>query len=240
VEAGHTHPIPSQVLGDVPETFGPNGEVLTVNGQRTSADPKIHGTGHAHTGHTTPTQVGTAATEALFNSLVGQYQSSMAAVDPYINGTVAAQDQAASSAIGASIGGPTGPAPAAAAGIDKTLAGDAAAYAKANDAGAAGIASALKGMGQANAANLATSPYAALIQGALAGSSYNIEKGTLPPAYSKNLPAWATQIIANTVGGGAPGASAVGSNVPLVTPSSPGATTPSTDTSGSPSNTAGP
>ena len=188
----------------------------------------------------TAQQSGTAATEALFNSLVGQYQGAMAAVDPYINGTVATQDEAKASQIGQSIGGPTGPQPAAAAGINAELAGDASAYAKANDAGAAGIASALGGMGQANAANLAASPYQALIQGALAGSSYNIEKGTLPPAYSgKNMPAWATQIIANTVGG-APAGTAAPSNVPLVTPGGGQAAAPSTDQGGtSQANSAG-
>lgn len=168
----------------------------------------------------------TSFAEQLMNGLLNQYASAMATVAPYISGQVSQQ---AMNAVD-SVGGPTGPEPGIAAGINAKLAGDAKNVNNAVQAGARAVAPALQNLGMATDEYLRSSPWAGVLNAAMSGSQYNIERGQLPSWLTKtSTPAYITDALtASGAASGAAGVTPAGSNVPL--PASSGTPTSSTIT----------
>jgi len=175
-----------------------------------------------------------SASEALMNSLVGQYQAGMATVDPYIGGSNEPGFASQAQAVGQGIAGAgvqaQDPANRAA------LAGDAQAVQKATDAGAQNIQAALKGTGQADQAFLQVSPYLGILNALTSEAQYKTTTGTPPTSITgSKMPAWLSSAYQATIGANSPGATAVGS--PLL--ASPNPNTSSTTPSSSVASSAG-
>lgn len=171
----------------------------------------------------------TPPAEALMNGLIGQYQSAMGTVDPYMNGTVSGLDSTKAQQIGQGIAAGAVEQPNAAA--SSVLGADAAAYTKANDAGAAGIQNALKDTGQADQQYLQVSPYLGLLNALQSEATYKAETagsgGSTGISLPKGSPSWLGQAYqALNTGTGATGVSTPGA----VTQPSSSATSPTTNT----------
>ena len=168
----------------------------------------------------------------MMDSLVNEYNTQMAQVEPYMNGQVASQGAQTAAQIGQSIAGSAVQAPSAA--ISGMLSKDANNWTNADVAGGKAVAGAVQNLGNDLGVYTASAPYADILQALQSEAQYKQETaGSAGSTGGIALPKGSPQFLynayqaLNTEGSGA-GTTSVPSSAGAATAA---ATTPSSSTS---------